>query len=74
MIWAIRNWSIFKTVTDTNMEQLENSIHEVDLEMSDMCSPSYSTNVSAIFAFFPYTYNCDSSTLATACGIHSPCS
>lgn len=39
------------------MEQLENSMqtHDVDLEMSDMCSPSYSTNVSAIFEFFPYT-------------------
>jgi hypothetical protein len=48
---------IFERVTDTNMKQLENSMetHRVYLEMTDMCSISYSTNVNAIFEFSPCT-------------------
>jgi hypothetical protein len=59
MILVVRNWStpIIERITDTDMKKLENSmkIHNVYLEMFDMCSISYSANVNQIFEFFPRT-------------------
>jgi hypothetical protein len=55
-IWGYRRsfgWYSFKTVTDTNMTELENSteFHKVHLGIFDMCSISYSANVNVIFEF-----------------------
>jgi hypothetical protein len=64
---------IFKTVMDTDMKQLKNNLetHKFYLEMFDICSISYPTNINVIFILFPVHCNCDSLTLAIACEILS---